>query len=74
MYIADGHHRAASSMNLALKRMEELRMMNIEVNYEDPYLYFMAIIYPKSQLTILEYNRLIKDLNGHSAHSLLNSL
>jgi uncharacterized protein (DUF1015 family) len=48
LYIADGHHRAASSMNLAVKRMEQLRMKNQEMNYEDSYLYFMAIVYPKS--------------------------
>ena len=62
-YIADGHHRAASAakVSAALPNSEAAR-------------YFLTTIFPASQLAILDYNRVIKDLNGMSAASLIENL
>jgi uncharacterized protein (DUF1015 family) len=66
MYIADGHHRAASACSLARQVREARERVNLPISDEDDYNYFMSIIYPKSQLQILDYNRVLKDLNNHS--------
>lgn len=66
MYIADGHHRAASACSLASQVREARERGNQPVSDQDDYNYFMSIIYPKSQLQILDYNRVVKDLNQHS--------
>lgn len=60
LYIADGHHRSASSYLLAKDLMEE----NPNHTGEEPYNYFMSYIIPESDLKIYEFNRLVKDLNG----------
>ncbi len=70
LYIADGHHRTASSLNAA----KEFQKQNPSNNGEESYNYFMAVIYPSSHLRILPYNRVVKDLNGLSAQDFLNKL
>jgi len=60
MYIADGHHRSASSYLLAQDKREE----NPEHTGEEPYNFFMSYCIPESNLIIHEFNRLVKDLNG----------
>lgn len=62
MYIADGHHRAASAVNVALKRREK----DDKYTGEEEYNWFPAVIFPHDQLNIMPYNRVIKDLNGAS--------
>lgn len=59
-YIADGHHRAASSAKVGTRMREELG------NYtgEEPFNYFLSVLFPASQLNIIDYNRVVKDLNG----------
>jgi uncharacterized protein (DUF1015 family) len=64
LYIADGHHRCASSALLA-KEHEHMKAES------DPLNYFMSFIIPESQLDILDFNRLIKDTNGLSNEDLL---
>jgi uncharacterized protein (DUF1015 family) len=60
LYIADGHHRAASASRVAAKcKAENTKHTGIE-----DYNYFLAVIFPSSQLRILPYNRVVKDLNG----------
>ena len=59
IYVADGHHRLASASKVCLKRREEGRD-----NEESSY--FMAVLFPDTQLKILDYNRVVKDLNGLS--------
>ena len=62
MYIADGHHRAKSAVEVALKRRKE----NNNYSGEEEFNYFLAIAYPDSELEVLDYNRTIKDINGLS--------
>ena len=59
-YIADGHHRAASAVKVGLKRREE----NPGYTGEEPFNYFLSVLFPDEQLMILPYNRVVKDLNG----------
>lgn len=66
-YIADGHHRAASAA-LVQKASGEPITSNANMNY------FLTTIFPASQLAIMDYNRLVKDLNGHSKEDLISKL
>ncbi|AWO01092.1 DUF1015 domain-containing protein [Chitinophaga alhagiae] len=66
-YIADGHHRAASAA-LVQKATNENIHSSANLNY------FLTTIFPASQLAILDYNRLVKDLNGHSKEDFLSQL
>ena len=61
-YIADGHHRAASAVKVGLKRRAE----NPGYTGEEPFNYFLSILFPDEELMILPYNRVVKDLNGMS--------
>jgi uncharacterized protein (DUF1015 family) len=60
LYIADGHHRSAAAARVAQKRGEAG--------------YFLVVMFPQQQMTILDYNRVLRDLNGHSAEGLLAQL
>lgn len=60
LYIADGHHRSASAAKVALKRREE----NPEYTGEEEFNFFMSVIFPESHLKIMDYNRVVLDLNG----------
>lgn len=60
IYIADGHHRSASSEALAKMR----RQQNPDWTGSEPWNFFMGIYFPESELKIFDYNRLVKDLNG----------
>lgn len=70
LYIADGHHRSASSFLLA----EELKSENENHTGKEPYNYFMSYLIPESQLKIYEFNRMVKDLNGLSKEEFLMKL
>lgn len=59
-YIADGHHRAASAVKVGLRRREE----NPGYTGEEPFNYFLSVLFPDDQLMILPYNRVVRDLNG----------
>jgi uncharacterized protein (DUF1015 family) len=61
-YIADGHHRAASSAKIGKERAEA----NPEHTGKEEYNFFLTVIFPAEQLNIIDYNRLVKDLNGLS--------
>ncbi|MDO5520165.1 MAG: DUF1015 family protein [bacterium] len=62
IYIADGHHRAASAVKVGLKRRQE----NPEYTGNEEFNYFLSVLFPDEQLKILPYNRAVKDLNGYS--------
>ena len=62
LYIADGHHRCASAVRVAEKR----RAANPGYTGGEEFNYFLAVIFPSDQLTIFDYNRVVKDLNGLS--------
>ncbi len=68
LYIADGHHRAASSVTVGLKRRESAGGENGEHGY------FIAALFPHNELTILAYNRVVRDLNGLDADGFINAV
>ena len=70
LYIADGHHRTAAA---ALVGAEKAKANPTHTGTEE-YNYLMAVCFPASQLTILDYNRVVKDLNGHSPAEFLTLL
>ena len=70
LYIADGHHRSAAAALVG----DEKRRQNPNHRGDEEYNYFMAVAFPASQLTILDYNRVVKDLNGLSSEEFLNAL
>ncbi len=70
LYIADGHHRAAS----ASRARAELRDKNPEHSGDEEYNFFLAVLFPSDQLQILPYNRIVKDLNGLSMEELLSKV
>lgn len=67
IYIADGHHRAASAVKVGLKRRE----LNPDYQGEEEFNYFLSVLFPDEQLMILPYNRVVKDLNGYSEEEFL---
>lgn len=62
LYIADGHHRSAAASRVAAAR----RAANPAHSGGESYNYFLSVIFPDNQMQILDYNRVLKDLNGHS--------
>jgi uncharacterized protein (DUF1015 family) len=70
LYIADGHHRTAAAAAVAKAR----RQQNPNHNGSEEYNWFMAVIFPESHLKIIDYNRLVKDLNGLSAKQFIDKL
>ncbi|MDO5135286.1 MAG: DUF1015 family protein [Eubacteriales bacterium] len=70
IYIADGHHRAASAVKVGLKRRRE----HPGCTGEEAFHYFLSVVFPADQLTILPYNRLVNDLNGLTLRAFLGSL
>jgi len=67
LYIADGHHRSAAASRVAAAR----KAANPNHNGEEPYNYFLSVIFPDNQMQILDYNRVIKDLNGQTPDEFL---
>ena len=67
IYIADGHHRAASAVKVGLKRRDE----HPDYTGEEEFNYFLSVVFPFDQLTILPYNRVVHDLNGHDVKAFL---
>ena len=70
LYIADGHHRSAAA---ALVGAEKAKNNPAHIGNEE-YNYFMAVCFPASQLTVLDYNRVVKDLNGMTTEEFLVAL
>lgn len=60
VYIADGHHRAASAVKVGLKR----RADHPDYTGEEPFNFFLSVLFPDDQLMIMPYNRVVQDLNG----------
>lgn len=70
LYIADGHHRAASAVKVGVQRRNEAgRYEGIE-----EFNFFLSVIFPANSLKIFDYNRLVKDLNGYSAETFLKKV
>ena len=70
MYVADGHHRTAAAALVG----KEKRDKNPSHNGNEEYNYFLAVIFPDNQLKILDYNRVVRDLNGQTPEQLLTGL
>lgn len=70
LYIADGHHRAASAVKVGLKRRQEYP----DYTGREEFNYFLSVVFPADQLTILSYNRVVKDLNGVAEKAFVGSL
>lgn len=67
IYIADGHHRCASAVKVGLKRREE----NPDYTGEEEFNYFLSVLFPDEELRILDYNRVVRDLNGYDTEGFL---
>ena len=67
LYVADGHHRTAAAAGVGKERMKA----NPNHNGTEEYCYFLAVIFPDAQLNIIDYNRVVKDLNGLSKEEFL---
>ncbi len=67
LYIADGHHRSASSVKVGMKRREEFP------NYtgDEEFNFFMSVIFPDEDLFIMDYNRVVMDLNGNTSEEFM---
>ncbi len=70
IYIADGHHRAASAVKVGMKRREE----NPEFDGAEEFNYFLSVLFADEQLMIMDYNRVVKDLNGYTAEEFLQTV
>lgn len=70
VYIADGHHRAASAVRVGLKR----RKNHPGYTGDEEFNYFLSVCFPDNQLMIMDYNRVVKDLNGLSKESFYNKV
>lgn len=70
LYIADGHHRSAAAALVGAEKAAQ----NPNHKGDEEYNYFMAVCFPASQLTIIDYNRVVKDLNGLTAEQFLKAL
>ncbi len=70
MYIADGHHRSAAAALVGQEKKEH----NPAHNGKEEYNYFMTVIFPDNQLKVIDYNRVVKDLNGLSKEQFLKAL
>ena len=69
-YVADGHHRTAAAARVGLEKKEQ----NPNHTGNEEYNYFLAVIFPESQLKVIDYNRVVKDLNGLSETEFLEKL
>ncbi|MDQ7092036.1 DUF1015 family protein [Desulfosporosinus sp. PR] len=67
VYIADGHHRTASAVKVGLKR----RKANPDYSGKEEFNFFLSVLFPHDQLLILDYNRVVEDLNGYRKEEFL---
>ncbi len=70
IYIADGHHRCASAVKVGLKLREE----NPNYDGTEEFNFFLSVLFPDDQLMIMDYNRVVKDLNGNSEDEFISKL
>lgn len=66
LYIADGHHRSAAAALVGAEKAKQ----NANHRGDEEYNYFMAVCFPANQLTIIDYNRVVKDLNGLNSRTI----
>lgn len=73
-YVADGHHRSAAAYNVGKMRKERALAAGKTISGEEDFNYFMSIIYPSDNLEILDYNRVLKSLNGLPSNEFINTI
>lgn len=70
IYIADGHHRAASAVKVGLKRREKVGSYTGDEEFN----YFLSVLFPENELKILPYYRVVKDLNGYTVEEFIKKI
>lgn len=70
IYIADGHHRCASAVKVGLMRRERAAVINPDAEYN----FFLSVLFPDEELMIMDYNRVVHDLNGYTTEEFLEKL
>ena len=70
LYIADGHHRAASAVRVGMMRREK----NKDFTGDEEFNYFLSVIFPSNELRIMDYNRVVKDLNGCDSEQFMDAI
>lgn len=70
IYIADGHHRCASAVKVGLKRRQE----KPDYTGEEEFNYFLSVLFPDEELKIMDYNRVVRDLNGYTAEEFIQKI
>ncbi|MDD6276317.1 MAG: DUF1015 family protein [Clostridia bacterium] len=70
LYIADGHHRAASAVKVGKMRREE----NPSYTGDEEFNFFLSVLFPSNELEIMDYNRVMKDLNGNTAEEFMEKM
>lgn len=70
LYIADGHHRAASAVRVGMMRREK----NKDFTGDEEFNYFLSVIFPSNELRIMDYNRVVKDLNGCDSEQFMEAV
>jgi uncharacterized protein (DUF1015 family) len=68
LYIADGHHRSASAVKVGLKRRKD----NPSYTGDEEFNFFLSVIFPDNDLYVMDYNRVVADLNGNSSEEFMN--
>ena len=66
LYVADGHHRSAAASNVQRRRAE----LGLGQNGDEPWYHFLVVVFPHDQMMIMEYNRVVLDLHGHTPETL----
>ena len=74
VYVADGHHRSAAAVRIQDRAIKRLQETGTTVNGEEPWNRFLTVLFPDSQVQILDYNRVVRDLNGMTAETFLQRL
>ena len=70
LYIADGHHRSVSAVNVA----KEKRDANPNYTGDEEFNYYIAMIAPENDLEVMDYNRVVKDLNGNTKQEFIDKI
>ena len=70
LYIADGHHRSASAVKVGLKRRKD----NPSYTGNEEFNFFLSVIFPDNDLYVMDYNRVVADLNGNSSEEFMNKV
>lgn len=74
LYVADGHHRTAAAARVGLEKREAILKSGGTYTGKEEFNYFLAVIFPDNQLKIIDYNRVVKDLNGLTPAELVTAL